>query len=146
MFEVVERSDITHYMNLSPKGITLKESAMNHKILICDDEENIRETVKLILGDHYSLFLVNSGEQALYTLENNKDIKVVILDIKMPKVNGLDVLTEIKSKYPHIKIVMLTAYRSVEVAAEASRLGASGYIVKPFKSQEILETVKKNLG
>ena len=118
---------------------------MNHKILICDDEENIRETVKLILGYHYSLFLVNSGEQALYTLENNKDIKVVILDIKMPKVNGLDVLTEIKSKYPHIKIVMLTAYRSVEVAAEASRLGASGYIVKPFKSQEILETVKKNI-
>jgi DNA-binding NtrC family response regulator len=118
---------------------------MNPKVLICDDEENIRETFKLILGDIYNLFLVDSGEQALYTLENNKDIKVALLDIKMPKVNGLDVLKEIKSKFPEVKIVMVTGYRSVETAAEASRLGASGYIVKPFKSQEIVEAVKKIL-
>ena len=118
---------------------------MNNKILICDDEENIRETLKLILGDTYSLFLVNSGEQAIYTLENNKDIRIALLDIKMPKVNGLDVLKEIKSKFPQIKIIMVTGYRSVETAAEASRLGASGYIVKPFKAEEILETVKKYL-
>ncbi len=118
---------------------------MSNKILICDDEENIRESIKLILGDFYDLFLVNSGEQALYTLENNKDIKVALLDIKMPKVNGLDVLTQIKSKFPQVKIIMVTGYRCVETAAEAARLGASGYIVKPFKSEEILETVKKNL-
>ena len=118
---------------------------MNHKILICDDEDNIREMLKLILGDDYNLLLVNSGEQALYTLENNKDIKIALLDIKMPKVNGLDVLKEIKSKFPHVKIIMVTGYRSVETAAEASRLGACAYIVKPFKSEEILETVKKNL-
>lgn len=117
---------------------------MDHKILICDDEENIRETLKLILGDTYSLFLVSNGEQALYTLENNKDIKIVLLDIKLPKVSGLDVLSEIKRKFPYIKIIMLTAYRSIEVAAEASRLGASGYIVKPFKAQDILETIKRN--
>jgi DNA-binding NtrC family response regulator len=119
---------------------------MNPKVLICDDEENIRETFKLILGDTYNLFLVDSGEQALYTLENNKDIKIALLDIKMPKVSGLDVLKEIKAKFPHLKIIMVTGYRSVETAAEASRLGASGYVVKPFKSQDILETVKKNLG
>ena len=118
---------------------------MTHKILICDDEENIRESIKLILGDFYNLFLVNSGEQALYTLENNIDIKLVLLDIKMPKVSGLDVLTQIKSKFPTVKIIMVTGYRSVETAAEASRLGASAYIVKPFKSEEILESVNKNL-
>ena len=118
---------------------------MNHKILICDDEENIRESFKLILSDVYNLFLVNSGEQALYTLENNKDIKVALLDIKMPKVNGLNVLSQIKAKFPHVKIVVVTGYRCVETAAEAARLGASGYIVKPFKAQDILETVKKNL-
>jgi DNA-binding NtrC family response regulator len=116
---------------------------MNPKILICDDEENIRETLKLILGDTYNLFLVGSGEQALYTLENNKDIKTVLLDIKMPKANGLEVLKEIKHRFPQVKIIMVTGYRSVETAAEASRLGASGYIVKPFKSQEILESIKK---
>jgi len=118
---------------------------MSNKILICDDEENIREVLKLILGDFYDLLLVANGEQALYTLEHNKDVKVALLDIKMPKANGLDVLKELKTRFPHVKIIMVTGYKSVETAAEASKLGASGYIVKPFKSEEILETVKKNL-
>ena len=115
------------------------------KILICDDEENIRESLKLILSDHHPLVLVDSGEQALHTLANANDIGVALLDIKMPKVSGLDVLQEIKAKHPQVKIIMVTGYRSVETAAEAARLGASGYVVKPFKSEEILETVRRNL-
>ena len=117
----------------------------NPKILICDDEEGIRESLKLVLGDHYNLVTVDSGSMALDVLSHSQDIKVMLLDIKMPKTNGLDVLQEIKKKFPHVKIIMVTGYKSVETAAEAARLGASGYIVKPFKSQEILETVKKNL-
>lgn len=117
----------------------------NKKILICDDEESIRESLKLVLGDHYELITVDSGEQAMHTLNNTKDIGVMLLDIKMPRVHGLDVLSEIKAKHPQIKIIMVTGYRSVETAAEATRLGASGYIIKPFKSEEILETVKRNL-
>ncbi len=118
----------------------------NPKILICDDEEGIRESLKLVLSDHYSLIAVDSGDMALKTLANSKEIKVMLLDIKMPKTHGLDVLQEVKKKFPHVKIIMVTGYKSVETAAEASRLGASGYIVKPFKSQEILETVERNLG
>ena len=117
----------------------------NPKILICDDEEGIRESLKLILGDHYNLVTVDSGSMALEVLSHSQDIKVMLLDIKMPKTNGLDVLQEIKKKFPHVKIIMVTGYKSVETAAEAARLGASGYIVKPFKSQEILETVRKNI-
>jgi len=118
----------------------------NPKVLICDDEEGIRESLKLILGDHYSLVLVDSGDMALEVLSHNKDIKVLLLDIKMPQTSGLDSLQEIKKKYPQLKIIMVTGYKSVETAAEAARLGACGYIVKPFKSVEILETVKKNIG
>ena len=118
----------------------------NSKILICDDEEGIRESLKLILADHFNLIAVDSGDMALEVLAHSKDIKVMLLDIKMPQTNGLNVLQEIKKKYPHLKIIMVTGYKSVETAAEATRLGACGYIVKPFKSQEILETVKKNLG
>ena len=118
----------------------------NTKILICDDEEGIRESLKLILGDHYNLIAVDSGDMALEVLAHSKDIKAMLLDIKMPQTNGLDILHEIKKKYPHLKIIMVTGYKSVETAAEAARLGATGYIVKPFKSQEILDTVKKNLG
>ena len=117
----------------------------NPKILICDDEEGIRESLKVILADHYNLIAVDSGEMALETLSHSKDIKLMLLDIKMPKHNGLDILHESKKKYPHLKIIMVTGYKSVETASEAAKLGAIGYIVKPFKSQEILETVKKNI-
>jgi len=117
----------------------------NQKILICDDEEGIRESLKLILGDYYNLVSVDTGEMALEVLSHSKDIKLMLLDIKMPQTSGLDTLQEIKKKYPQLKIVMVTGYKSVETAIEAARLGACGYIVKPFKSQDILEIVKRNL-
>ncbi len=116
------------------------------KILICDDEEGIRESLKLILSDFYNLIVTDDSQQCLDCLANSKDIGLVLLDIKMPQVNGLDLLKIIKEKYPRLRIIIVTGYKSVETAAEATRLGASGYIVKPFKSEEILEKVRKNLG
>lgn len=119
---------------------------MSHKILICDDEEGIRESLKLILGDHYELILTDDGTQCLECLKNSRDIKLVLMDIKMPQVNGLDILEQIKAHHPDINVIIITGYKSVETATEAVRLGASGYIVKPFKSDEILTTVRKCLG
>ena len=118
---------------------------MLKKILIADDEEGVRESLKLILGDHYNLIVTDNGQQCLDCLANAKDIGIVLLDIKMPKMNGFDVLKTIKEKYSTVKVIVITGYRSVEAAAEAVRLGASGYVVKPFKADEILSTVKKNL-
>lgn len=115
------------------------------KVLIVDDEEGIRESLKLILSDHYDLVLTDSGAQALRCLEKDPSISLVLLDIKMPKINGLEVLQVIKAKHPRVSIIMVTGYRSVETASEAARLGACGYIVKPFKSDEILATVQRNL-
>ena len=112
------------------------------QILICDDEEGIRESLKLILGDHYPLVITQDGASCLECLKNSKEISLVLIDIKMPKRDGLDIIKEIKEKYPEMKIIIVTGYRSVETAAEAVRLGASGYIVKPFKAEEILATVK----
>ena len=114
------------------------------KILIVDDEEGVRESIKLVLGDHYDLFVAENGEAALELLKtSHKEVGVVVMDIKMPRKSGLDTLQEIHAKYPQIKIIMVTGYKSVETAQEAVRLGASGYIVKPFKSAEILATVGK---
>ena len=115
------------------------------KVLVVDDEEGIRESLKLILGDHYDIILTDSGEQALRVLEADPSIALVLMDIKMPKVDGLDVLKEMKAKRPSLKVIMVTGYKAVETAGEAARLGASGYIIKPFKSDEILNTVKRNL-
>ena len=118
---------------------------MTHRILICDDEEGIREALKLILSDHYDLVISQDGTLCLECLQNSNDIGLVLIDIEMPKRNGLEIIKEIKEKYPQQKIIVVTGYRSVETATEAIRLGACGYIVKPFKAQEILATVKSEL-
>lgn len=114
------------------------------KVLIIDDEEGIRESLKLILSDFYNLIVAESGTQGLECLDNDHSITVALLDIKMPKIHGLDILKSIKEKHPNVKIIMVTGYCSVETASEAANLGASGYIVKPFEAKDILETVKKN--
>ena len=115
------------------------------KVLICDDEEGIRESLKLILADHYELIITENGQQCLATLKNAKDVGLVMIDIKMPKESGLDTLKKIKEAHPDLNVVVVTGYKSVETATEAVKLGACGYVVKPFKAAEILEAVKKCL-
>ena len=119
---------------------------MSKKILICDDDEGIRESLKLILEDHYELILTVDGEQCLQLLKQSKDVGLVFLDIKMPKIHGLEILESIKKKHPKVNVVMVTGYQSVDTASVAANRGASGYIIKPFKRTEILDSAKRNLG
>ena len=115
------------------------------KILIIDDEEGIRESLKLILSDWYDLILVKDGEQALDCLKKTPEISLILMDIKMPRINGLEVLKIIQSQFKHIPTVIISGYNSVETATAAVELGARGYLVKPFKSADILATVKNIL-
>ena len=119
---------------------------MKKRILIVDDEEGIRESLKLILGEKYELLLATSSKECLSYIKNENDINLVLLDIKMPKVDGLEILKQLKEINPDIKVIMVTGYKSVETATEAIKAGASDYIVKPFNSSDILEAVDKNLG
>lgn len=114
---------------------------MSTKVLICDDQEGVRESLNFVLKDHYEIIAVEDGEQCLEALKSHKDVRVVLIDIKMPRIDGLQILKKIKASRPDIKIIVVTGYKSVETAAEATRLGASGYIIKPFASAEILEAV-----
>lgn len=118
---------------------------MGQKVLIVDDEEGIRESMKLILSDYYDLIITEDHAACMECLENSTDIGLVLLDIKMPNKNGLDVLKEIKSKYPAQKVIIVTGYKSVELAGEITKLGAVGYIVKPFDAGELREAVSKNI-
>ncbi len=120
--------------------------AASKKILMVEDEEGVRESLKLILNDHYNLIVAHDGEQCMEILKYAKDVGLVLMDIKMPKMNGLELLKEVKSQYPHLKVIMITGYKSAETANEAIRLGAVGYIVKPFKAEEILKAVGKLMG
>ena len=118
---------------------------MDKKVLIIDDEEGVRESLTLILSDYYSLIVTEDAEQGIDCIREDPNIGLVLLDIKMPGHNGLEILEKIKSLNPEVPIVIVTGYKSVETATEAVRLGASGYIVKPFKAEEILDVVRKKL-
>jgi CheY-like chemotaxis protein len=115
------------------------------KILICDDEEGIRESMKLILGEKYDLVMCCNGKECLEQLKAQKDIRLVLLDIKMPKQNGLEVTRDIKRVRPDAKVIIVTGYASPEVAQEAMSFGADDYIPKPFESKEILKKVSESL-
>ena len=109
-------------------------------VLICDDEEGIRESFKLILGDHYRLIFAQNGLEALETLKSFSPA-LMFLDIKMPKAHGMEILKQVKQVYPALPVIIVTGYQSVEMAQEAIKLGAADYIPKPFESQQILKVI-----
>ncbi len=109
-------------------------------ILICDDEEGIRESFKLILEDQYDLKFATNGPEALEMLKTINPA-LMMLDIKMPKLHGLEVLKQIKQLKPKLPVIIVTGYQSVEMAQEALRLGAADYIPKPFESISLQKTV-----
>ena len=113
-------------------------------ILICDDEEGIRESFKLILSDFYALRFVHNGVEALETLKTSSP-DVMLLDIKMPKIHGMEILKQIKTLKPKLPVIIVTGYQSVETAQEALRNGASDYIPKPFDSKHVLKSIAQTL-
>ncbi len=113
-------------------------------ILICEDEEGVREGLSLILKKDYCLSFAANGKEAIKHVKSKKT-DLVILDIKMPKLNGLTALKEIKSAMPDIKVIIVSGYGMANIIEEALKLGACDYIVKPFKRQRVLDSVKKAL-
>jgi len=111
------------------------------RILIADDEEGIRESLQLILGEDYDLVFAKDGEETLAKL-NQDHFELVLLDIKMPKLDGLEVLRQLKSTNTATPVLVLTAYQSVELAREAVKLGAQNYLPKPFEREQILHAVR----
>lgn len=115
------------------------------RILIADDEEGIRESLNLILGDQYDLHFAKDGEETLSRLQKEQ-FALVMLDIKMPKMDGLEVLRRARSANVNVPVLMLTAYQSVELAREAVKLGARDYLPKPFERDQILGSVRASIG
>lgn len=111
------------------------------RILIADDEEGIRESLNLILGEEYELVFAKDGAETLAHLKQGS-IELVLLDIKMPKMDGLEVLKRIKGNGVSTPVLVLTAYQSVELAKEAIKLGALDYLPKPFDREQLLNSVR----
>ena len=115
----------------------------NKRILVIDDEENMRYMLQLTLEDEgYEVELASGGEEGLEKVHQNH-FDFVICDIKMPGVSGLQVLASVIESSPNIPVIMISAYGNVDSAIEAMKHGAYDYVMKPFKQDEILLTLKK---
>ena len=102
------------------------------RVLVVDDERSMRELLSIVLRrEGYDVLLAENGRTALSLLER-ESIDVLISDIKMPDMSGVDVLRAAKKIDPHILGIMITAFASTETAVEAMRLGACDYLSKPF--------------
>lgn len=114
------------------------------KILIIDDELGPREAMRMILKDRYSVMTASGARDGFKYLSEDK-FDLIMLDIKMPNMDGITALKEIKSMYPEPEVVMVTAYASLETARSAIRYGALDYLIKPFDKDDVTSVVEKGL-
>lgn len=109
-------------------------------ILICDDDTGIRDSLRLILHQEYDLAYAANGAEAVQHLKKNP-ADLVIMDIKMPRLSGLEALQKMKRVRPRTRILMITGYESSDVAVQAVNQGADDYLTKPFQREEVQEKV-----
>ena len=115
------------------------------KILVVDDDEQMREDIAEMLSrEGYEVAHVGSGEEALKKLKK-EDIDVILTDLMMPGIDGMEVLRQSKKLKPAVRIIMITGFGTIENAVEAMKDGASDYVSKPFKIGEVQATVKRAL-
>ncbi|RLB00935.1 MAG: sigma-54-dependent Fis family transcriptional regulator [Deltaproteobacteria bacterium] len=113
------------------------------KVLVVDDEVGIRESIKRILGRQgFDVITASNGEDA-FKIIRKQDIDLLITDIRMAGMDGVDLLKVCKSVSPTTEVIMITGYASVDTAVETMKLGAYDYITKPFKKAELLKAVNK---
>jgi len=118
---------------------------MKPKILVIDDERNIRDIFSLLLGDHgYSVDTAETGEEAIAKAKVFSP-DLVLLDMNLPDLAGLDVLARLKESAPETGIIIITAYGTIQSAVEATKLGAYAYLEKPVDNEELLLTVSRFL-
>ncbi|SDB40680.1 Response regulator receiver domain-containing protein [Desulfonatronum thiosulfatophilum] len=114
------------------------------KVLLVDDEVPFIETmVKRLSKRDFEIFTANSGQEALDQLDQHHDIDIVVLDVKMPGMDGIATLKEIKNRFPLIEVIMLTAHATVESAIDGMKLGAFDYLMKPAEIEDLVEKVKQ---
>ena len=114
-------------------------------ILIVDDEEVLQDILTaLVREEGHQPICARTGEEALTILEK-EEVDLVLLDLMLPGMSGMEVLTQVREKDPDLTVVVITAFSSIEGAIEAMKLGAFHYIPKPFKNEEVLHTIRAGI-
>jgi two-component system response regulator PilR (NtrC family) len=115
------------------------------RVMIVDDEEVLRDVLEVVLRrEGFDVVLAASGEEALNLLDGD-EVDLVILDVMLPGISGIDTLRAIRISNPSLPVVVITAFSSIDGAIEAMKFGAFHYIPKPFKNEEVVLTVNKAL-
>lgn len=116
-----------------PAALKVMGQESRISVLIADDEDEIRTVIAEFLKAHgYAVLFAKNGREALERLESNPSVQVVLLDVNMPLMGGMEVLTHIMGWDPHPNVIMITAVADQEIARQAMKIGAFDYIVKPF--------------
>ena len=110
-------------------------------ILICDDDQGMRDTIAAILKRDYNVLTVSSGEAALGLLKH-EDVDLILLDVRLPGISGFDVLRIVKENYNLVECIMISAINEVETAVQAMKHGAYHYITKEFDYDELRSLVR----
>ena len=117
---------------------------MKPMVLLVDDEAPFVETMtKRLSKRDLKIIAAFSGEEALEILSKNQNTDVVILDVKMPGMNGIETLEKIRNQFPLIEVIMLTGHATVESAIEGMKLGAFDYLMKPCEIEQLLAKVQE---
>lgn len=112
------------------------------QVLLVDDEVDFLETLmKRMKKRNVDITGVKSGEEALLTLDQDR-VDVVVLDVRMPGMDGIEALREIKRRHPLVEVIMLTGHANTEVAVQGMELGAFDYLMKPMDIDELLYKVE----
>lgn len=112
------------------------------KILAVDDERGVLESLQLILSDDYEFLPASTYKDAVDTFKKHLP-DLIIIDLKMPSFNGIDVLRAVKKIKPSTQVLIATGYKVMEMAQEAVKYGATDYAIKPFNIPELKEQVAR---
>jgi len=114
-------------------------------VLVVDDEKSVRDSLRMILEyERYEVLFAENGEQALKTVQGST-VDVVLLDVKMAGMDGIEVLQRVREKRPELPVIMISGHGTIETAVEATKLGAFDFLPKPLDRDKLLVTIRNAL-
>ncbi|MGB6010663.1 MAG: sigma-54 dependent transcriptional regulator [Desulfobacterales bacterium] len=116
----------------------------NDTILVVDDENGVRQSFNMVLKDKYNVLLAETGQEAMDIFRKNS-VDLILLDILLPDIDGLDLLSKLVETDPNTEIIMVTAVNEIQSAVKAIKLGAYEYIIKPFVVDDVLIVIRRAL-
>ena len=120
----------------------MKDRTGKERILVVDDSKNTLEVLQRNLTSQgYTVFTASGVEEAINIL-GNTTVELVITDLKMPRISGIDLIRHVRENFKDTVIMMITGYASIEGAVEAVKTGAEEYLAKPFTDDELFSAVK----